>query len=111
MEYWGVTIGFQNKWQSWLAAAYGWRGGGDNDDSVRIGIEHQNRVISKHPNQKESHHDSKDWYWNESSNDSSGMTMKSIEWPEETAAAAAAEEASVEKLDSVWPALAGRRRW
>jgi hypothetical protein len=30
------------------------------------------------------------------------MTMKSIEWPEETAAeAAAAEEASVEKMDSV----------
>ncbi len=39
--------------------------------------------------------------------------MKSIEWPEETAAvavAAVAEEASVEKLVSVWPAIAGCRR-
>jgi hypothetical protein len=41
-------------------------------------------------------------------NDSSGMTMKSIEWPEETAAAAAA--AAAEKAISVWPAIAWRRR-
>ena len=34
------------------------------------------------------------------------MTMKSIEWLEETAAAAAAAE----KAASVWPAIAWRRR-